>query len=141
MIKRWVFALVFALTIGGTAFTAIAPNVVQAKECASSFLGFPAWYRGLTDGKCNIEVPSSADGGISNFIWHVVLNILDMALVLIGYVAVGYIIYGGFKYIISRGSPDSTAKALSTILEAIIGLVISIIAIVFVNFIIDGVLK
>jgi hypothetical protein len=35
---------------------------------------------------------------------------------------VGLIIYGGFRYVISRGSPDETKKAQDIILKALVGL-------------------
>jgi hypothetical protein len=58
-----------------------------------------------------------------------------MILQLVGYIAVGFIIFGGYKYMISAGSPDGMVKARKTITNAIIGLVISIFSVAIVKII------
>jgi hypothetical protein len=65
---------------------------------------------------------------------------MEDALMAAGYIATFFILYGGFKYLTSQGTPTIIAEARTTILDAIIGLVISIIAIGFVNFIVTGIL-
>lgn len=144
-VRNWVVSLAIITSAGGALLaTAIPQTVVAATgdSCNSGFLGFPAWYRGLTKGApdCNLESPSEA-GGLSSFIWHIALNILEMALVAIGYASAFYILYGGFLFLTSQGKPDSAAKARSTILDAIIGLVISFASIAVVNFVIGKILK
>jgi len=49
-------------------------------------------------------------------------------------VAIAFVIYGAIQYIASQGSPDATSKAQSTIINALIGLAITIVAITFVSF-------
>lgn len=111
-----------------TAHAATQPN------CEKRILTFPVWYRGVYDpSNCEIKSPSQVKGGISGFIWQIVLNIIEIALQVVGYLAVGYIIYGGYRYIISTGSADGMAKAKTTILNAVIGLVLSIASIAIVN--------
>jgi hypothetical protein len=106
----------------------------SVEPCASDFLGFPVWYRGLTDenNDCNIKSPSD---GLQEFIWTIALNVIGAAMMLAAYVSVGFIIMGGVKFMTSAGSSDGIAKAKSTITNAVIGLVISILAIAIVNFI------
>jgi uncharacterized membrane protein len=72
---------------------------------------------------------------MSQFVWKIVLNITEMLLHLIGYLTVGFIIYGGFKYMVSAGSSDGMAKAKTTITNAVIGLVLSIVSIAIVNLV------
>lgn len=98
----------------------------------ATFLGFPAWYRGLTGADCEIASPESV-GGIGPFIWIIVLNIIEIILRAAGYAAVAFIIYGGFKYMTSTGSPDGMVSARKTIMNAVIGLVISVVVIAVVN--------
>lgn len=50
-------------------------------------------------------------------------------------VAVGFIIFGGFQYMLSQGEPERTKGARSTILNALIGLAISLSAVAIVNLI------
>jgi hypothetical protein len=99
---------------------------------SGSLLGFPRWYEGLCDANGNIGSPNLV-GGIGAFIWIIVLNIVTMGLYVVGYVSLGFIIFGGFKYIVSGDNPTGVAAAKKTILNAVIGLVISIMAVGIVN--------
>lgn len=64
----------------------------------------------------------------------IALAVLDDLLRVAALVAVAYVIFGGFKYITSQGSPDGTKNAQSTIINAMVGLVIAIIAASVVAF-------
>jgi hypothetical protein len=64
---------------------------------------------------------------------------LSFVFALLGVIAVIIIILGGFQYITSQGEPQKTAKAKDTILYAVIGLVVSILAWSIVNFVLDRV--
>lgn len=152
-IRSIVIGLSFASIVGGAVVTTINPTGVSfaADTCstAKGFLTFPVWYRGLNVSKsdCSLVTPDSlntaaapANNGLSNFIWRVVLNIMDIALQAVGYVAVGFILYGGFTMIVSNGTPDGIARGRKTILNAVIGLVISIGSVGIVNLIM-GIIK
>lgn len=101
-----------------------------------AFLGFPTWYRGVSkldkDGKCVVEFTGNSNN-ISSFIWKIVINIIEIALRIIGIIATAYILYGGFTYLTANGAPDRAAKGLSLIMNAVIGLVISIASIGIIN--------
>lgn len=110
----------------------------STSKCSSSFLGFPAWYRGLVDetsSDCSIKQPDKGAEGLGSYIWKIVLNVIEIAMMLVAYLSVIFIIYGGVMYIISAGSADGVKKAKSSITNAIIGLVISILAIAVVEFV------
>lgn len=110
--------------------------------CSQRFLTFPTWFRGLvdeTDPDCKIKSPDDV-GGLSNFIWHIVLNVIEIGLQLVVYLTIFFIVWGGFQFLTSQGVPEATAKARKTILDAVIGLFISIAAIAVVN-IIFGIIK
>jgi hypothetical protein len=132
-IKHWIAAILFVTTAGGTAMTLATPQTTYA-ACGDQLLTFPAWYKGLTRSDCNIKSPTEV-GGIQKFIWKIGLNIVEVMLQLVGYIAVGFIITGGYKYMTSTGSPDGMAKARTTILNAVIGLIISIFSVGIVNVI------
>jgi hypothetical protein len=141
-IRNWIISLAIVASAGGALLATAMPQTVMAasNDCNQGFLGFPAWYRGLTEsGSCGITSPEKV-GGLSKFIWHIVLNVVEMALVAIAYVAAFYILYGGFQFMTSQGKPDNAAKARSIILDAIIGLIISFAAIAVVNFVVTGIL-
>ena len=139
--KNWTLAVLFAVFAGGSIVAAVAPMTVSAATCAKPILSFPVWYRGLVGPapECNLLSPDKV-GGLSGFIWRIVLNVTEIGLQLVGYIAVGYILYGGFLFLTSQGSSEGSAKARKTILNAVIGLVISIASIAIVNLIL-GVYK
>lgn len=97
------------------------------------FFGLPTWYEYLTpvnrSGQCFVEVSGIMD------IWLVALAILNILLRLAGLIAVGFVIYGGIKYVTSQGEPQKTKNALDTIMDALIGAVITITASGLVGFI------
>jgi hypothetical protein len=135
-LQRWILA-VGVMAFGFTAVALVPAQPVAAAGCTSNFLTFPAWYDGLLDGSCRIKKPSSNNNGagISTFIWRIVLNLISIALQLVAYASAGYIIYGGFKYLTSSGSADKTAAARKTILNAVVGLIISFFSVVIVTIV------
>ncbi|MBI3984262.1 hypothetical protein HY346_03090 [Candidatus Microgenomates bacterium] len=68
----------------------------------------------------------------------VIKNVVNWVLFIVGFAAVVMLIIGGVRYVVSAGSEDAVGKAKSTILYAIIGLVIAILAYAAVNFIFDA---
>lgn len=130
---RKFLAAVFVVASIGVASPMLSSPVVSAGPCVERLLTFPTWYRGLTESSgsgCSIKSPGT---DLSGFIWKIVLNIIDIALQLVAYIAVGFVIYGGFQYIISGDSSDGMGKAKTTILNALIGLVIAIFSVAIVN--------
>lgn len=112
-------------------------SFAESNECDKKgrILTLKPWYDGLTKGDCSIkDIGSDADSQ-ANFIWRVVLNIVDDLLQLIGYTTVGYIMYGGFLMMTSNGVPDKAAHGRKTIMSAAIGLVIALASVALVNFI------
>jgi hypothetical protein len=104
-------------------------------HCNHNFLTFPAWYNGINksvDGGCEIASPTEV-GGFSTFVWRIVLNIVEIMLNVVGYASVAFIIYGGYKYLYSAGSPNGMMGARKTIMNAVIGLIISVMSIAIVN--------
>ncbi|MFO0955477.1 MAG: pilin [Candidatus Saccharibacteria bacterium] len=64
-----------------------------------------------------------------------IANITNTMLFAIGVVAVIMLIVGGFRYIFSGGNSQSVNAAKDTILYAVIGIVVAILAYAIVNFI------
>lgn len=140
-IRNWTLAALFAMSVGGAALTVASPQFATATPaaCNQRLLTFPAWYRGLqNDDNCDIRQPDSGKDGLSKFIWTIALNVIELMLQLVGYIAVGFIIVGGFKFLTSVGSPDGIAKARKTITNAVVGLIISIFSVGIVNVIVGA---
>ena len=68
------------------------------------------------------------------------LSIINVALGLVAVVAVIFIIVGGVQYITSSGDTGKATKARNTILYAVIGLVVALLAFAIVNFVLDSIL-
>ncbi len=64
---------------------------------------------------------------------------LQIVFALAGVVAVIVIILAGINYILSAGDPQKTAKAKDTILYALIGLAVALLANIIVTFVIGRV--
>lgn len=65
----------------------------------------------------------------------VITRITNIVLLAIGFISVIMLLYGGFRYIVSGGDSKKVTDAKNTILYAIIGLVIALLAYAIVNFV------
>ena len=114
------------------------PGISFADDACSNkgkILTLKPWYSGLTNNDCSLKNPGTDTNSQANYIWKIVLNIVDDLLQLIGYTTVGYIMYGGFLMMTSNGAPDKAAHGRKTIMSAAIGLVIALASVALVNFI------
>jgi len=120
--------------------------VCTSPAAKSAFFGLVPWYQYLS----LAQNPSDTAGCIiSNFqdtsangifgkdspLFLIALAVLDDLLRIAALVAVGYVIWGGIQYVTSQGSPDSTRKAQQTIINALIGVAIAILAAAMVGFV------
>lgn len=101
-----------------------------------SFFGLVPWYHYLNvDAKCNVVDFSVLGDGSNSGLPLILLAIVDDLLRIAGIVAVAFVIYGGIQYVVSQGEPDKTAKAQSTIINALIGVGIALVAVGAVSYI------
>jgi cytochrome c biogenesis protein CcdA len=68
-------------------------------------------------------------------------NISDTALYALGAISVLMLIYGGIRYTISAGDDKAVTAAKNTILYAVVGIVVAIMAYAIVNFVIKSLVK
>ena len=139
--KNLLLAGAFIVFVAAPIVTVATPQTAHAavsSECETSLLGIPPWYRGLStkdgNGNCGIVSPDEV-GGLSTFIWKIVLNIIQLALVLAGWIALFFIIYGAFLFITGGGNASQVEKGRKSIFNAVIGLIISMGAIAITNLI------
>ncbi len=66
----------------------------------------------------------------------VVSRVTSILLFIVGIVAVVMIVVGGFRYIISGGDASQVQAAKNTILYALVGIIIAILAYAIVNFVV-----
>jgi len=114
-------ALVAIVTIGATSAFAVDDicNNAEAKNLPN--------YQTLCGGGTEADLQGH------------VKNILSTVFIWMGIIAVIVIIIGGVKYMTSQGDPGKVKSAKDTILYAIIGLIVAILAYAIVNFILRAV--
>lgn len=141
LLKTTLLAGLFIFFVASPVVTVATPHVASAAvsdECETTLLGIPPWYRGLTTKDANencVVVSPDEVGGLSGFIWKIVLNIIQIGLVIAGWIALFFILYGGFLYITGGGNASQLEKARKSIFNAVIGLVISMGAIAITNLV------
>ena len=89
---------------------------------------------GTSSGGCGGQTASSEAR-----VTGIVSTVIKILSILVGVVSVIMIIIGGFKYVISSGDANNTKSAKDTILYALIGLVIAVLAQVIVAFVLNKV--
>jgi len=141
-----VAGVVFAFFVASPVMSIVSPQVssVAARGCEDKFLGIPPWYRGLTANAypdCTMKSPSSSGMTLQSYIWAIVLNVIEMAVVAVAYVSAFFILYGGFQFITGGSSPDTVTKARKTITNAVIGLIIAMGSIAIINLIFNSLFK
>lgn len=118
----------------------LAPATAQAateRHCGqtSRFFGFPTWYKYLVptfDSKTNqCEITFNFPKDIGLVIAAGIEILLRVAML----AAIGFVLFGGVQFIMSQGEPDRISTARGTIVNALIGLVIAIVATSVVTFI------
>ncbi|USN96557.1 MAG: hypothetical protein H6797_05870 [Candidatus Nomurabacteria bacterium] len=145
---RYKIAITFislaAFTLLPVSYVNAAPTVASSaggsNPCGGSITIFPHWYDGLCKSDGSIKSPNEVGSGdtgkrFGTWLTIIAMNIVDMLLYVVGYASLIFIIWGGFKYMTQGDNSSGTVAARKTIQNAIIGLVISIMAIAIVQFI------
>lgn len=106
------------------------PQLLLAVECTGQSLIPDIFGGGLRDeGTCEVKIDQLND------ILVLVSNVISILMVVAGFVAIAFIIIGGFTYITSSGDASGIKKAKDTIVNAVIGLVMAMVAFGVVKFI------
>jgi hypothetical protein len=134
LLVSMVIGVALALSFSAVpAQAATAPYTTFAATCrggVAAFLGFRAWDACLEhDAKGVPQITKLND------FWLIVLVIVEDIIKAAGYVAVGFIVWGGVKYTKSQGESGELQQARQIIHNALFGLVIVVIAIAIVTFI------
>ena len=79
--------------------------------------------------------------GDSTKIEDVIINVINGVVGVFGIVATVFIIVGGVGYMTSNGDSGKVEKAKKTILYAVIGLIVSVLAFAIVNFVVANVIN
>lgn len=122
--------IALSMVISGMLITAPSAN---AADCESTSGG-----QGLTlqnGANCGSSDEQQSDLFGQEGIFTTVTNVL---LFLIGAISVIMLIFGGIKYTISNGDPGAVTKAKDTIMYAVIGIIVALLAYAIVNFVVGS---
>lgn len=125
-IKKLITALSVMMLFG---VPVMAPAVVYADDIANSACsGTNLDVTG--DSTCD-----STTAGASDTINNILKTAVNIFSVIVGFISVIMIIVGGLKYITSGGDSGNVSSAKNTILFALVGLVVVVLAQVIVKFV------
>ena len=136
MIKKIIclIAILFSISL-----TTIAPTYATEDGEESSTethdFGDCVFFLGLKSWDCGLENPNTIQGqeALSSSIWTIVVNVLDNITVLAAYLIIGYIIYGGYLYLLSGGESNKVVTGKKAIIHGITGLAIVSLANIIMN--------
>ncbi|MDO8336598.1 MAG: pilin [Candidatus Saccharibacteria bacterium] len=140
LFQKTLLLLIAVVMSAGLLAPIVASSTVFAAACVddkgkaadSGILGLPYWWRGLcsgTPGDTSVVLESPVDT------WKIVLNVTEAAMIIAGYAATGYVIWGGFKYMTSDGDEGRLTSAKKIITNSLIGLGIVLASVAMVNFV------
>jgi energy-converting hydrogenase Eha subunit B len=119
-------ALALVPALVPVAVSADTSSIGSSLECGSNL--------DVSGSGCNSNVTTSTSN-VNNII-HDVVNFFS---VIVGVVSVIMIIYGGFRYVTSGGDSGNVGAAKSTIIYAVVGLVVVALAQFIVQFVLNQV--
>lgn len=137
------FALVLGISSVFVSASAVgAIDVFSGTGCGSSGAGSSAGQgtNNNTGGSSGSSAGTTAICGATSKddLPTLIGNVINILLFLIGMIAVIAIIIGGIRYTTSNGDSSQTKAAKDTILYAVIGLVVAIMAFAIVNFVVTA---
>ena len=81
-------------------------------------------------------IPPPRRGLPSGDLPSLIAQIVKMGLLLVGVIALAFIVYGGFRYITSRGDEREVEEAKNTITYAVIGIIVIGLAYAIISFVV-----
>lgn len=117
-----------ALALGVTLFTPVA----QTASAQSIQEGANA-AKGSSSTTCLFTSTTCSNG--------IFTNIVNVLLYIIGAISVIMLIYGGIRYTISGGDTAAVTAAKNTILYAIVGVIVAVLAYAIVNFVLGSLVQ
>lgn len=84
------------------------------------------------------DIPNPINSGFD--IGGLLVNVINVLLVWAGVVAILFVIFGGFRYMVSMGNAESIDKARQTVLYAILGLIIVFLSYLIVRYLMNDLL-
>jgi len=124
------FAFVVGLAALTPASSSAAENALNGRVCD----GINTVITGESQTGGNADSCTNGEDG-QDALAKTINSIINLFSLIVGAASVIMIIYGGFKYITSGGNDDATKSAKNTILYALVGLIIVLVAQTIVKFV------
>lgn len=139
MIRKLLAGLMITLSVL-TVATVLVPQPASAAtsaECTgnNSIPIIPKWYKYIPRHFDSRTQSCILDAEFPTSIPAVLLAVFEIILRIAGMLAVIFIVYGGFQYLITTGEPDKAKNARTTIINALVGLMITILSTAIVNLV------
>lgn len=117
---------------------AVAPSIVVASLSLAVMIvptvaGFDGGIQGGADSARGNDQTTELFGQTG--IFRTITNVL---LFILGAISVIMIIIGGLRYVVSGGNATAVTAAKNTILYAIVGVIVALLAYAIVNFVLDS---
>jgi len=127
MVSSSSLMLLFSVAVPATVSAAVGGN-----PCGTNIGSNIAQGASATTGNSgNVDCSDTNNSGIA----AIAKNVVNIFSFIVGAISVIMIIYGGFRYITSGGSSEGVGAAKSTLIYAIIGLIIVALAQLIVQFV------
>lgn len=136
LLRRFMLALtslgvlLLVLVPAASAVMPVSQFAAVCKAPAQRILNFPAWYS-----KLDCDAQGHPEINELNDVWLIALNLIEWLIIAAAYVAAGFIIWAGFKYMRSKGDPGKLQEAKTAILQAVVGLAITLTSVAIVEFV------
>jgi hypothetical protein len=146
--KRILTTKIFSLILFISAFVffasfAVLPSyqTAQATSTAGSAVcgGDPNYI--YENGTCMPKPLVTGGFTESSSITDLIIRIVKYLLLLSGAIAVGFVVFGGFQYITSAGNAETAEKGKNTLINAIIGIIVVVLAYAIITVITTVVTK
>ena len=133
---RYIAVFLFAFSLVISATSVAAAKTGQLELCPAGDPGTcPIGQCVGSDGKCVLANPAPGQLADYNSFEVLLVQIIRVFLLFAGAIAVVFLVVGGFQYVASRGNEEAAEKAKKTITNAIIGLIIIVMAYAIVTIV------
>jgi len=128
------------IVVGMAAFLLLVPALA-----VPGVVGVAAAANNITTGLCTGTTAATGDSdctgtktSLNSSIKSIASTVVNTISIIVGVIAVIFIIYGGFKYITSGGDSGKVSEAKNALIYAIVGLLVVAIAQAIVRFVLSA---
>ncbi len=132
-LKKFTLSLLAVPLLAAGVVGVVAPSVGAAAPEGITLRKGVDSSKGDDQVTCLFGTEAGCEG---NGIFKTIVNVI---LFLVGAIAVIMLVFGGVKYTVSNGDSNAVTSAKNTIMYAIVGLVVAILAYAIVNFVITSI--